>query len=519
MMSYRRDPAKPMAEVARELGASHVIEGSVRREAKKVRLTLQLIDARTDAHLWSQNYDRTLTDSLTLQSDVAGEVASQLSMQIIGGTQPAVPPTRSAEAYDHYLKALVTSKFLNPFVPVKRYLEVDSLLNRAIALDPSFALAYAHRATFRGAMFAFNYDVSEAQARRVRDDVDAGLRLAPHEPMVLAAEALYWSSIERDLPRALASYESGEMAGLTDPMFLAGKSFLLIRLGRVDEAVKLNERLMELDPGNPFILSFFASTLWLAGRPAEALRIVDRGLERFPEDASLRLLRARFIFSFTGRTDEWRAALDRVSETASPTTMLDQQVTLLTFEHRYAEIQKLLDGVSATSTRVIAGGGGRAFFGVGERPIAEYRGWTALLLGHAATAATQGRAVLEFVANQKETKANAWYLRLLTAEALTFLGQRERAIAAARETLKLMPPSRDAHCWISVSSAMARVFAWSGAQDEAVALLEKYAAARPGAGPAWVTRDPTYVVPLAHNSRYQALVVRLEAEMRDTKLL
>ena len=134
-------------------------------------------------------------------------------------------------------------------------------MNRAIALDPSFALAYAQRATFRGVMFALNYDVSEEWVRRIREDVDAGLRLAPHEPIVLAAEALYWSWIGGDLPRALAIFESADMASLADPMFLSGKSVLLLRLRRVDEAVGLNERLMALDPGNPFIRGFVAGNL------------------------------------------------------------------------------------------------------------------------------------------------------------------------------------------------------------------------------------------------------------------
>ena len=348
MMSYRRDPPTPLAEVARELGASHLIEGSVRREANKVRLTLQLIDARTDVHLWSQNYDRTLTDALTLQSDVAGEVASQLSLQLVGGPESALPRTRSPEAYDLYLKANLAGHFLNPFSPVERYYDFEKLLNRAIALDPSFASAYAQRATFRGVMFAWNYDVSEDWVRRIREDVDAGLRLAPHDPIVLAAEALYWSWVGGDLPRALAIFESADMASLAEPMLLSGKSALLVRLRRVDEAVRLNERLIALDPGNPFIRGIVAGTLWGAHRTAEALQFVNR----FPDDASLRYLRALLIFSYTGRTDEWRAALDQANETVSPVTMLDQNFALLTFEHRYADLQRLLDGVSVTSIRV-----------------------------------------------------------------------------------------------------------------------------------------------------------------------
>jgi tetratricopeptide (TPR) repeat protein len=269
---------------------------------------------------------------------------------------------------------------------------------------------------------------------------------------------------------------------------------------------------MALDPGNQVIRGAVAGNLVYARRTAEALQFVNR----YPDDASLQFVRALLIVCNTGRTDAWRAALDQANETISdPVTMLDQNFALLTIEHRYADVQKLLDDVSVTSTRVNPFGGG--LFGVGERPIAEYRGWTALLLKDSATAATQGRAVLDFVANQKETKWNAWYLRLLTAEGLTFLGQRERAIAAARKTLELMPPSRDALGWVSAAGSAAAVYAWAGAQDEAVALLEELSTARPGLEPPWITRDPTYAVPLAKNPRYQALVSRLEAQMRRNR--
>src|SRR5207344_1450372 len=146
---------------------------------------------------------------------------------------------------------------------------------------------------------------------------------------------------------------------------------------------------------------------------------------------------------------------------------------------------------------------------------AVYRGWTALLLKDSSTAGTQGRAVLEFVANQKETKWNAWFLQLLTAEGFAFLAQRERAIAAARKTLDLMPPSRDAMGWVSAAGSAAAVYAWAGAQDEAVALLEQLSTVRPGLRPASITRSPIYAIPLAKNPRYQALVRRLEAQMRE----
>jgi len=517
MMGYRARP-KPVQQVAGELAASHVLEGSVRREQNKVRMTVQLIDARIDRHLWTQNYDRTLSDALTLQSDVAGEVASQLSIQLSGGTQPAAPLTQNPEAYDLYLKALLARVFLTQFAPIERYRHVEDLLSRAIDLDPKFAAAYAQRATFRGAMVAFNYDVSAEQVRRIREDVDAGLRLAPADPLVLAAEALYWSWVERDLARGLKSFEAAERAGLTDPMFLFGKSALTFRARRIDETLRFNERLMALDPGNPFLLTNSAAMLYGMHRPVEALRMIDRGLEQFPDDVGMPLLRGQVIFGHTGRTDEWRARLDRASAITSPLALLDQHFNLLRMEKRYAELQKLLDGVTETTVRVISGSLGGGFYGVGERPTALYRGWTALLRGDPVQAAKHGRSVLRFVERQQETDANKWFLRLLTAQGNAFLGQKERAHEAAREALELMPPSRDALSWLSAAGGSAAAYAWSDAQNEAAALLEEVAAAIPSPGPAWVARDPLFTVPLAQNSRYRVLVERVEAEMRAARL-
>lgn len=178
MMMYRLKP-KPLAEVARELRATHLIEGSVRREASQVRLTLQLIDARTDGHEWSQNYDRTLANALTLQSEVAGEVASQLSVQLAGGPQLAARPTKDPEAYDLYLKARLAAQLTSPYVPLARLRNVEDLLTRALARDPSFARAYVERLSVRMSLFDWNYETSEAHVRRAGEDLAAAKRLAP----------------------------------------------------------------------------------------------------------------------------------------------------------------------------------------------------------------------------------------------------------------------------------------------------------------------------------------------------
>jgi len=517
MMTYRLKP-KPLLEVAKELAASHVMEGSVRREENKVRLTLQLIDAHNDRHLWSQNYDRTLIDALTLQSDVAGEVASQLSVQLVGGTQGVVPPTRNPEAYDLVLKALLARYVLSPFASAERFSDFEGLLSRAIELDSSFGLAYAERATYRVVAFAWNYDSSEEQVRRIQEDLAAAQRLAPRDPIVLAAEASYWTWIDFDPPRALAVHREAELAGLADTMWQTSKSSLLYRIRRGDEAEQINERLLHLDPGNPFILRSAAAGLLGVRKTREALRVLDRGLQQYPDDVALRFARALVVFAYSGRTEDWRAVLDRYHQTTPVTALLDQHFNLLRIERRFAELSRLLDGVSEISVRIIAGQGSSSFFGLGQRPMAQYRGWTALLLGNTEEAAKHGRAVLEFVAHQKETRRNAWFLRLLAAQGYAFIAERGQATTAGRKTLELMPPSADAFSWMAAATSTAMTFAWSGAHDEAVDLLEELSTSTPGPGPAWITRDPLFGVPLAQHPLYRALTNRIEAQLRDSTL-
>jgi TolB-like protein/DNA-binding winged helix-turn-helix (wHTH) protein len=208
MMSYRTSPPKALSVVAHELGASHLIEGSVRREANKVRLTLQLIDARTDGHIWSASYDRTLADVLNLESQVAEEVAAQLSAQLTHSQRPAATPMHDTEAFDLYLKALLAFRTFNDEPPVFR--QIEELLSRVIARQPDFALAYAQRARARTLMFISGRDTSEAFVNQIRTDLATAQRLAPKDPIVLAVNG-YFLMCANDTSGALEAYAAAEV--------------------------------------------------------------------------------------------------------------------------------------------------------------------------------------------------------------------------------------------------------------------------------------------------------------------
>jgi hypothetical protein len=160
----------------------------------------------------------------------------------------------------------------------------------------------------------------------------------------------------------------------------------------------------------------------------------------------------------------------------------------------------------------------RGFFTSGSQPVAELRGWIHLLLQDRAAAARDGREVLEFVARTGETKWNRASLDLLTAEGNAFLGDKTRAVAAAERALQHSESVAEQQ---HVPPLAAAVYAWSGAADQSVSLLEQLSTRRPAVvlfGPATITRDPLYTVPLAGDKHYQALSAKLEAQMAATRL-
>jgi TolB-like protein len=515
MMRYRAHPA-PLPQIAAELNANFVVEGTVRREADQVRVTLQLIDARDDRHLWAQSYDRTLKSALTLQCEVASDVATRLAARFVGDTGAA--PTNNPEAYDLYLRSRLQSQLLTPLTPVERYDDVEAMINRALELDPDFALAYALRAGFSDAKFGFNYDTSDDLLQRIRTDLATAKRLAPGNPFVLGAEAGHLTWIEADLPRALATFDAAKAAGLTDPMLLTSCGSVLIRLGRADEAVVIMEGALARDPGNPFLLSAAALQTASAHRPAEAVRMIDGGLALHPGWDFLKLVRAQIVFLHTGRFEDLRRELARATTQLPLPSLLDLAFFSLMSVRAFDDLHRMLDAIPDREVRAVPGpGGGGPMFGVGSRPMAQFRGLLALVRGDAAEAARQGAEVLDFVARRKVTPQNAWFLHWLRSDGHMMLGQREPAIAAARAATAARPIARD-RFGLFPALPVVRNLAWCGAQDEAMNLLEKIVELRAYSGAATIALNSTLKTALAGNARFATLLTKVEAEMRATHL-
>lgn len=509
MMTYQVAP-QPIARVAADLQATHVVEGSVRRTGESVRLTVQLVDTRTQQYIWSQTYDRKLADALTLQAEVAGDIVSQLAGNAAVSSPELVAPTANAEAYDFYLRA----KLLQDD---DAWSDAIPLLDQALTRDSKFGAAYEARAQSHYFMIVDNVDDSEQRLARGHEDLDAARRLlGDAAPSVLALDALLSDLDAPDHGKAIHRLEAAGATGLLDSTSVSQLATLLMLDDRLEDAIAILQVSAARDPGNMQILAVLAAELGLARRPVEAMRARDLLLNRYP-DAAFLLQRGRLIFTYTGKTDAWRTAADQNRNVLTDSAAIYRTYwDLLRFERRYADLKRALDSVAVpTLSGSAITSGGFSLCCVGRRPTAVYRGWANLLSDNGAAAESEGRSVLEFVAKETPTRWNDWFLRTLSAEGLLLAGKPEPAMQAAREALALMPRNGDTLRWRYASAVAARVFAWAGAADEAVALLEQLATLKPGLGPAEIARDPLYSIPLAGNPRYRTLVERLEIEMED----
>jgi TolB-like protein/DNA-binding winged helix-turn-helix (wHTH) protein len=508
MMTYR-GTSKSIPDIASELQITHVLEGSVRREGESVRLTLQLIEASADRHVWSQSYDRTLEKAITLQSEVASEVVGQLAVKL-AGYKEQLALTSSAEAYDLYLQANLAWPTANSAAALKA---VEDLLNRAIALDPAFAKAYLHRARARLDGLHQSFYTSDGTLQAIRTDLTTARNLVGENNATLMSEAALAFVAEQDLQKAAELIGKTTVLEPLDSNQLTIKAQVLMALGNREEAFAAYQDSTKLDPANIAPAWQFTSHLFTARRPVEAMRVINV----FNEQTSQRISRVQDVFAFTGDVTNWHAEVEPQLAGAESADSLLAAFNLFRFEHRYDELADRLSRTSIAAVRETFAGNGLLLSIIGEKPLAELSGWSKLMLnGPSSTqsyAMADGQVLLDFIQSEPDTRWNRWLHHLLAAEGALFTGNKAQAINEAQLGMEMAATLPHPANSLYAKLLAARIYAWAGAEDQAVDLLEQLSTGFITVGPALITRDPLYAIPLANNERYKKLSGKLEAEI------
>jgi TolB-like protein len=298
VMTYRPGGNWDLRSIASDLEVAHVVEGTVRRDGNRVRLTSKLIDARTDEIVWSESYDRDLTDIFAIQSEIAQVVVSKLRAQLSPEERKGIEekPTADLEAYDLYLQA--KDLFANP--PAVRILDEHDDLLKTIALleeatrkDSKFALAYCLLARAHDELFRLDHN----DERRALGDaaVNKALRLRPDLPEVHLAAAFHLYKCYRNYERARVQIAIAESALLNNPVALACTAYIDRRTGRLEQSTRCLEKALGLDPRNPEYIKQLAVNYLCLGRDRDFERTYDQVITVRPEEKPLLMLEKAFL--------------------------------------------------------------------------------------------------------------------------------------------------------------------------------------------------------------------------------
>lgn len=288
VMEYR-NTTKKVAQIAAELGVATVLEGSVQRAGHRIRINAQLIEVETDTHLWAETFDREMT--IENLFDIQSEITRQIATAVKGHLTPeessssATAPTQNIAAYEAYLRA---RDVLKGDYTVEQYMTAQPMVEKAIVLDPEFALAYLLLAEIHGQAAWIGYDdtTQRRQAAYMALNKADGL-LGPQSPELLAARGEYLYRFEQDYPAALKVQIKALAAMPGNALILEQIGLTQRRLGMWEESVDSFLRGAELDPANVSLVSLTADTLLAMQQWSRMKSVLTPARERFADDVDL----------------------------------------------------------------------------------------------------------------------------------------------------------------------------------------------------------------------------------------
>ena len=459
VLQYKSGVARNLREIAQQLGVANVVEGSVQRSGNRVRVNAQLIDARTEAHLWAETYDRDLADVFAIQSEIAKAIAEQLQAKLSPREKIAIerPPTADVTAFDLYTRAKNLLLIGLSSTMKANLLQAADLLNQAIARDPSFFRAYCQLAYAHDALYFLGFDHTPERLALAEAAVQAATRLRPDagETHLARARNLYWGYLDYD--GALAELGVARQTLPNDSRVFELKGLIQRRQGRWEESTQNLEHAIDLDPRNFFTLQQIAISYGVLRRYAEQTSVLDRALAIEPNDVTTKVALAFIQFHWKADTRPSHRAIDSVRATnpALVPTIADAWLSCALAERDAAASKNALN----------------AF---GEIPLTDYavhlnrpliEGVIARMTkddAKARAAFTAARAEQEkAVQSQPNYGPPLCALGLIDAG----LGRKEEALREGRRAVELLPVEKDALNGPLMITYFAMIAAWAGDKD------------------------------------------------------
>jgi TolB-like protein/Tfp pilus assembly protein PilF len=469
VMQYKSGAPRNLREIGQQLGVAHLLEGSVQRAANKVRVIAQLIDARNDAHLWAQTYDRDLADVFAIQSEIAKAIADQLQAKLSPNEKKAIeqPPTTDLAAFALYSRAkslLLTASFSVTQDQDRR--KAIELLDEAVKRDPSFFDAYCQLAGAHEDLYAVSgSDHTPTRLALAEAALQAATRLRPDAAETHLARAQYLYYGLRDYAGALAELEIARRALPNDPRLFELTGYILRRRGQQKEGLENLQRAVELDPRNLFTLQQIAFSYQFLGRYAEAIAALDRASAIVPDNAETRAARGLFYVCWKADTRPLHQTIDAIL--AKGAGAIASAADLWFF-------CALAERDPAAAERALVALGDNPCWG--ENAINLSRSFGEGLLARMTKDEARARTAFEAARAQQEkiVQAQPDYGPALCVLGLidAALGRKDLALEEERRAIALTPLEKDVTNGSLVVQYFAITAAWAGDKELALQQLE-----------------------------------------------
>jgi serine/threonine protein kinase/Tfp pilus assembly protein PilF len=492
-----------LREIAKQLGVAHVLEGSVQKSVDTVRINVQLINAINDSHVWSDTFDRKLTDILSVESEVAKTIADQLRAKLTGQEQEVIAarPTDNPRAYDAYLRG-VAYTIKTGFTPANS-LGAQKYLKEAVQLDPNFALGWALLSYVDSSGYLTqSLQPTESLREEARHTAETALRVQPDLGEGVFAKGFYQYACLKDYDAAVKYLEQAYKVLPNNSRIPQSLAYVERRRGDWEKSEGYFNEAEKLDPRNVNLLSQHARSYICLRRFPEALAKLEQILNIAPDDIDTLVLKAR-IAQAEGDLPRASALLTPLRLGADYANALETQVYQAILESRPAPVITQLKEMLAKPDQALG-------FYVGE--LRFWLGWAQEVAGDhnaARESWTQARGELEsFLKEQPENFALMGDLALTNMA----LGENAAALALAERGIGMFPINKDALTGPRPLDILARVAARAGDSDRAISTLKKLLsipyeaplAANPPLTPALLRLDPMFE-PLRKDPRFQKL--------------
>ena len=469
VIQYKTGVARNLRQVGEELGVAHVVEGTVQRAANRVRVNAQLIDARNEAHLWAQTYDRDLADVFAIQTEIAKAMVDRLQAKLSPNEKKAIeqPPTTDLAAFDLYswAKSLLLPAGFRA-TNDRDLRKAIELLDEAVKRDPSFFDAYCQLAVAHEQLYAVNgSDHTPSRLALAEAALQAAARLRPEAGETHLARAQYLYFGRRDYPAALAELEISRRTLPNDPRLFELTGYILRRRGQQEEGLRNLQRAVELSPRNVVTLQQIALSYQSLGRYFDTIAALDRALSIVPDSVETRTSREEYYFFWTADTRPLHEAID-VILAQGPNAIASAAIGWFSCA--------LAERDSAAAERALVALGDNPFWGEGGIDLSHSFGEG--LLARMTKDEARARTAFEAARSEQEkiVQAQPDYGPSLCVLAMidAALGRKDLALDEGRRAIALTPPEKDVTNGSRALQYFAITAAWAGDKELALQQLE-----------------------------------------------